>query len=144
MDIEIRKIEPNSTEYYKEVELRKEVLRKPLGIYFTEEQLKEEAYELHWGAYINDKLVGCILLKDVGNGIAKMRQVAVDISLQGKGIGKQMVLFFENFCRENGFSKIEMHARKYAVSFYEKLGYEKYGYEFIEVTIPHYKMRKTL
>ncbi len=144
MDIEIRKIEHNSTEYNKEVELRKDVLRRPLGIYFTEEQLKEEASELHWGAYINDKLVGCILLKDVGNGIAKMRQVAVDISLQGKSVGKQMVLFFENFCRENGFSKIEMHARKYAVPFYEKLGYEKYGDEFIEVTIPHYKMRKTL
>jgi predicted GNAT family N-acyltransferase len=37
-----------------------------------------------------------------------------------------------------------MHARKSAVGFYEKLGYEIEGDEFEEVTIPHYEMQKTL
>jgi predicted GNAT family N-acyltransferase len=37
-----------------------------------------------------------------------------------------------------------MHARKTAMGFYEKLGYEKIGDEFTEVTIPHYKMEKRL
>jgi hypothetical protein len=37
-----------------------------------------------------------------------------------------------------------MHARKTAVGFYEKQGYEILGDEFLEVSVPHYEMRKKL
>jgi len=37
-----------------------------------------------------------------------------------------------------------LNARKTAVGFYEKLGYEKIGEEFPEINIPHYKMRKIM
>jgi predicted GNAT family N-acyltransferase len=37
-----------------------------------------------------------------------------------------------------------MNARKTAVGFYEKLGYNAKGDEFEEVTIPHFLMEKTL
>jgi predicted GNAT family N-acyltransferase len=37
-----------------------------------------------------------------------------------------------------------LHARSTAVPFYAKLGYECVGDEFIEVTIPHWEMRKAL
>jgi predicted GNAT family N-acyltransferase len=144
MDINIKQIQYNSEEYKQEIALRIEVLRKPLGIYFTKEQLEEEKDEIHFAAFKNNKMIGCILIKDLGNGIAKMRQVAVATEHQKKGVGKKLVDFFEEFVREKGYKSIEMHARKYAVPFYEKLGYEKYGEEFLEVTIHHYKMRKNL
>ncbi|HRK60486.1 MAG TPA: GNAT family N-acetyltransferase, partial [Candidatus Kapabacteria bacterium] len=35
-------------------------------------------------------------------------------------------------------------ARKNVVGFYEKLGYSTYGEEYVEVTIPHINMKKTL
>jgi predicted GNAT family N-acyltransferase len=37
-----------------------------------------------------------------------------------------------------------MHARKNAVGFYEKMGYQVTGDEFTELTIPHYIMEKQL
>jgi predicted GNAT family N-acyltransferase len=37
-----------------------------------------------------------------------------------------------------------MHARKTAVPFYERIGYQVAGEEFLEVGIPHYEMRKLL
>jgi predicted GNAT family N-acyltransferase len=37
-----------------------------------------------------------------------------------------------------------MHARSTAIGFYEKMGYTVTGNEFVEVTIPHYTMQKTL
>ena len=43
-----------------------------------------------------------------------------------------------------GFVSLSLHARSIAVGFYEKLGYETVGDEFIEVSIPHRKMAKRL
>jgi predicted GNAT family N-acyltransferase len=37
-----------------------------------------------------------------------------------------------------------MHARKNAIGFYEKMGYQVTSEEFLEVTIPHVVMEKKL
>jgi predicted GNAT family N-acyltransferase len=34
--------------------------------------------------------------------------------------------------------------RKHTVDFFEKLGYQTVGEEFIEITIPHFEMHKEL
>jgi predicted GNAT family N-acyltransferase len=52
--------------------------------------------------------------------------------------------FAENVARDRGYKVLHMHARKSAVGFYKKLGYEVVGDEFEEVTIPHYEMQKNL
>ena len=70
--------------------------------------------------------------------------MAVVSGLQGKGIGKNILQFAENIARDRGYKKIIMHARKTATGFYEKLGYKITGPEFVEVTIPHYEMEKSL
>ena len=74
----------------------------------------------------------------------RLRQMAVLNDLQGKGIGKALMIFAENLARDRGYQKITMHARKNAIGFYEKMGYTKTGGEFIEITIPHYLMEKKL
>ena len=43
-----------------------------------------------------------------------------------------------------GFREMTLHARESVVGFYERLGYAAEGSPFIEVTIPHRAMRKTL
>jgi GNAT superfamily N-acetyltransferase len=70
--------------------------------------------------------------------------MAVLSGLQGKGIGRVLMTFAENIARDRGYRKINMHARKTAVGFYEKLGYSISGPEFEEVTIPHFEMEKEL
>ena len=142
MNIDIKQIAFGGTEHKKEIELRYRVLRQPLGLHYTQEQLAAEKDEFHFAAFEGDKLVGCLLMKTIGKEEIKMRQVAVDEDYQGKGVGKKLVLYSEKFTAENGFSLIILHARKSAVPFYEKLGYKIVGDEFIEVTLPHLKMKK--
>ncbi len=70
--------------------------------------------------------------------------MAVQNNLQGKGIGASMMNFAENVARDAGYKKIMMHARKTAIGFYKKLGYNVTGKEFLEVSIPHFVMEKKL
>jgi predicted GNAT family N-acyltransferase len=42
------------------------------------------------------------------------------------------------------YTTIILNARETAVKFYISLGYEIYGEPFVEVTLPHRKMKKTL
>ncbi len=142
MEIKIKQTAFGGDEQKKEIELRHKILRQPLGLYYTQEQLSAEKDEFHFAAFDGDKLVGCLLMKAIDKDEIKMRQVAVDEDYQGKGVGKALVLRSEKFASENGFSLITLHARKTAVLFYEKIGYKIVGDEFTEVTLSHFKMKK--
>ena len=126
------------------VDLRYQILRKPLGLEFTPDELEKEKEDILIGCFEDDKLEGCCLLTKTANGVVRLRQMAVTSGLQGKGLGRVLMMFAENIARDRGFRKITMHARKNALGFYEKLGYEVVGEEFLEVTIPHFEMQKDL
>lgn len=139
------RIIPHNTKQYGElVALRMDVLRRPLGLTFTAEQLAGEHNDIHVGAYENDQVVGCCVLTHYEAGILQLRQMAVSDAVQSKGIGRKLLVFAEEVAREKGYQILMMHARKVAIGFYEKCGYTIYGDEFIEVTIPHYHMQKQL
>ena len=143
-DFQINVISHNSPEYEVEVALRDLILRQPLGLTFSEDQLRAEADSCHIGCYIDGEMVGCLVLKPVEDGNVQMRQVAVAESVQGKGVGKQMVKYSETLAKKQGFLEMVLHARETAVPFYESLGYTKVGSRFIEVTLPHWAMAKVL
>lgn len=126
------------------ITLRNDILRKPLGLHFTQEELEKEKNEILIGAFEEDKMLGCCMLVKEEPKTCRLRQMAVLNNLQGKGIGRALMLFAETIARDRGFRKITMHARKTAVGFYERLGYKISGEEFKEVTIPHYVMEKKL
>ena len=137
-------IDHGTPEYQKMVQLRTEILRKPLGLSFTSEELEKEKENILIGAFEEDKLLGCCMLIPVNNIEIRLRQMAVLKNLQGKGIGQALMQFAENIARDHGHQKITMHARKSAASFFEKLGYKICGDEFFEISIPHFEMEKPL
>ncbi|KIC89199.1 GNAT family N-acetyltransferase [Flavihumibacter sp. ZG627] len=137
-------IDHGSPEYKQMVQLRLDILRKPLGLGFTPEELEKEKNEILIGAFEEEKMLACCMLIKEAPGVARLRQMAVMNNLQGKGIGRTMMNFAENIARDRGFKKVTMHARKTAIGFYEHLGYQVIGDEFTEVTIPHYVMEKKL
>jgi ribosomal protein S18 acetylase RimI-like enzyme len=137
-------IDHGSREYQQMVQLRNEILRRPLGLQLTPEELEKEKEEILIGAFEEEKMLGCCMLIKEAPASVRLRQMAVLNNLQGKGIGRALMQFAENIARDLGFQKITMHARKSAIGFYEKLGYEVCGQEFEEVTIPHYIMEKQL
>lgn len=134
-----------SPEYDEAVALRYEILRRPLGLDYTPEQLAEEWNQAHIAAFDPEgRIIGYLNLTPYTDGQVKMRQVAVAAAEQGRGVGKAMVAFSEEQARDHGFEKLVLHARDSAVPFYLKLGYQVEGDQFEEVTIPHYKMYKNL
>ncbi len=137
-------IDHGSAEYEQMVKLRDEILRKPLGLSFTREELDREKNNLHIVAYEDERMLGCCMLLEEDPETVRLRQMAVMNDLQGKGIGKALMQFAENLARDRGYKKITMHARKNALGFYEKMGYKTRGKEFEEITIPHYVMEKEL
>jgi N-acetylglutamate synthase-like GNAT family acetyltransferase len=140
----LRIIDHGTKEYQQMVNLRIEILRKPLGLSFEAEELEKEKEDVLMGAFEDEKMLGCCLLTRMDQHTMRLRQMAVPNSMQGKGIGRALMIFAENIARDLGYRKLCMHARKTAIGFYEKLGYAPNGEEFIEVTIPHYIMEKAL
>jgi len=140
----LKQIDHGSAEYKKMVELRKEILRKPLGLDFSEEELANEKHDTLIAAFDDDEMVGCCMLCKETDEKIKLRQMAVHEDVQGKGLGAAILHFAENIARDKGFKTIFMHARETAVGFYEKLGYQINSEVFKEVNIPHYVMEKRL
>jgi predicted GNAT family N-acyltransferase len=137
-------IDHGSKEYYQMVKLREDILRKPLGLSFTKEELEAEKNNLLMIAKEDDQMLGCCMLIEEDPQTVRLRQMAVLNDLQGKGVGRALMQFAENLARDRGYKRITMHARKNALGFYEKMGYRTVGEEFAEITIPHYIMEKEL
>ena len=137
-------IDHGSPEYDKMVKLRDEILRKPLGLAFSREELEKEKNDILVGAFEDDKILACCLLTQTDPETVRLRQMAVKNNQQGKGIGHSMILFAETLARDKGYKKLMMHARDSAIGFYEKQGYKTMGDQFIEVSIPHHVMEKIL
>lgn len=142
--MELLWVEHGSRAYLEAVQLRRQVLRLPLGLDFTEGQLAGECVDHHLAGFVGGRLVACLVLTDRGGHRVQMRQVAVSPSLQGQGLGAQLVKESEQFAARLGYTHMVLHARATAVPFYEKLGYTCEGEPFEEVSLPHREMIKFL
>jgi predicted GNAT family N-acyltransferase len=140
----LKQIDHGSKEYQQMVTLRMDILRKPLGLSFTNEELAKEKEDILIGAFDEDKILACCLLTKIDNATIKLRQMAVHNNVQGKGIGASMMSFAETVARDRGYKKLMMHARDTAIGFYEKFDFKVNGGEFIEVNVPHHIMEKKL
>lgn len=140
----IKIIDYGSREYDQMIELRKSVLRKPLGLTYSKEDLERDKNDLLIGAFEEDAMLACCILTRKEPGIFQLRQMAVDQRMQRNGVGATIMHFAENLAKDSGGKQVMMHARKTAIGFYEKLGYTADGDEFSEVGIPHVQMSKNL
>jgi predicted GNAT family N-acyltransferase len=128
-----------------ECELRNEVLRLPLGLNLFEEDLSQEAHQLHFGLFDQvQNLIACVIAVKYSATEAKIRQMAVKSAYAGQGVGRTLIQSLEDYLARRGITRLSMHARVSAVGFYEKLGYERVGHEFVEVCIPHTRMQKQI
>jgi GNAT superfamily N-acetyltransferase len=153
--LQLRLVDYGSKEYQATIALRQEILRKPLGLSFTEEQLASESESFHLACYHQDELVGCLILKPGRADLEtvteippekqiQVRQVAVAANMQGLGLGKKMMGFAETQAVGKGYRLIWLHARATALPFYETLEYKKAGELFEEIGLPHWSMYKEL
>jgi ribosomal protein S18 acetylase RimI-like enzyme len=145
--LRISEIAHGSQAYAQAVRLREAVLRRPLGLSFTQQELDDEAASHHIVAVEGDDdsaCVGCLVLLPVDAEVVRMRQVAVRPDRQRQQIGSALVAFAEQSARARGYREMVAHVREPAIPFYARLGYERRGSRFVEVTLPHFLMRKII
>ena len=142
--MQLRIIYTGTSEYKAMIDLRMKVLLDPVGIprsYINPEKEKED---ILIGAFDGEQLTGCCILTHVDQNMLQLRQMAVDDSLQNKGVGASIVGYAETIAKERGYSTLMMHARDTVMGFYERCGYHVDGEQFFEVGISHHKMKKQL
>ena len=142
--MEFVEIDWNSDLYSLEIELRARLLRAPLGLTFSSEELEAESAELHFALVDQDQVLACAVIVPLSSDLAKLRQMAVHENHQRQGLGSSLIRQIEPALQNRGFQQIELNAREEAVNFYQRLGYQTVGDRFMEVGIGHWKMYRQL
>ena len=140
----LEEAEFGSETYFGMLALRKRILRDPLNLEWTEEERSWEEKERHFGCAVEKRIVACLVIRSLSDGVVKLRQMAVDLDCQGAGFGRRLICGVEEVLAGEQISIIELHARETALGFYEKLGFTREGEKFLEVNIPHWKMCKRI
>ncbi len=143
--MQFHEIEWRTDLYQAEIALRDKLLRAPLGLTFTDEDLKAEANQLHFGI-VDDggSLIACAVIVPLSTNAVKLRQMAVETSHQRRGVGSALIQSIETTLLARHIDVVELHARESAIEFYQRLGYRELGPRFMEVSIPHQKMVKSI
>lgn len=141
---ETRAVPFGSAEHDQLIALRDAVLRRPLGLALSSADLQAERDSFHLGCWCDGHLVACVVLKPLGAGRMRLRQMAVAEAFERRGFGAQMVREAEAFARQQGCDEFILHARQTAAGFYRKLGYVSEGEPFTEIGLPHVLMRRSL
>lgn len=77
-------------------------------------------------------------------GTSKIGRMAVDRTLRGGRLGRDVLQALTETARERGDAEVVLHAQRSAEGFYARLGYTVLGEPFEEANIPHVTMFKRL
>ncbi|HHN77242.1 MAG TPA: GNAT family N-acetyltransferase [Phycisphaerales bacterium] len=151
--IEIRHIMPDDPLYAQETALRERVLLTGAGYDFesfrrdypyedTAEHFVAVTTHTNAGSPVEVVIGTALLIPDHPEpGRGKVTQVAVDPQRQGEGIGRRLMVTLESHAfGALGLREVYCHAQNTAMGFYQRLGWQIEGDEFIEAGIPHHKM----
>lgn len=134
-----------AAEWDKYYDLRYRILREPLGKERGSERNDGDEAGIHFAVFDGESILAIARLDRVDDTVCQVRFVAVETTIQGKGLGKKIMDAVEKRGTEKGYSKLILHARDYALPFYEKLGYTLLGpsYKLFDV-LQHFEMEKQL
>ena len=131
MEITLQKIAATETH-----ELRQRILRPHQPIEEMVYPLDRLTDSYHAGAFLDGKLKGIVSLYPESQdgtthkGDWRLRGMAVDRELQGRGIGKDLVRIALDHARSQFGKNVWCNARTSAMGFYLGLGFESLGEEF--------------
>jgi GNAT superfamily N-acetyltransferase len=78
----------------------------------------------------NQQVIGCVHLKEEGNGGLYFGMLTVSPILQAKGLGKEIIKHVESVAREKNCNRIRISVipqRKELIAFYERRGFVSTG-----------------
>jgi GNAT superfamily N-acetyltransferase len=128
--------------YRQALRLREGILRAPLGLNVSDEDVYDDGMRQHFCAVSCGAVVGTVSLRPLDEATLHLKQMAVDEAKRRMRIGAQLLAHAEAWAAQAGFRL--MIARVGAEGFYLKLGYAQEGGAFEENTIPHVRVIKRL
>ncbi len=143
-NIQVKEIEAVDT-----LALRTSILRQDIPL-STSFEGDDSNSTIHVGAFLEGEIVGiCSFMKSRSSFIEgtqyQLRGMAISKKSQGKGIGSMMLAMGLERIKEKGISFLWCKARKEALGFYKKQGFEIVGSPFeIEYIGWHYTMFKKI
>lgn len=144
MAVVVDQVRFGSYHYKESLDLRRQVLRKPLGLDYSADDLAAEANHIHFIALKDGILAGALYLSPVDAKTVKLRQMCVEDTFRRQHIGALMMRHAERWARHKGYAVMALDARVTAQLFYEKSGFKPEGSTFEQVTLPHIRMVKAL
>ncbi len=118
-------------------------------IVFMEEQGFENEYDeiddkcIFITLYDKNHCIGCIrTFKDEEEGVWIFGRLALLKEYRGKHLGKEIVLYAEQYLKQYHIKEIHLHAQCTKISFYESMGYEPYGDIDLDEGMEHIWMKK--
>jgi GNAT superfamily N-acetyltransferase len=91
--------------------------------------LSEDEKGLHYGLFIDDRLISVVSLF-VDHNEAQFRKFATVSEQQGKGIGTALLTHLMKEVQSMGITRLWCNARTEKASFYQKFGFQKTNQEF--------------
>ncbi|MCL6667249.1 GNAT family N-acetyltransferase [Streptomyces panaciradicis] len=104
--------------------------------------VREDGFTLGTGRLLHGEAATAKVGGDLSVG--SLGRLAVAREARGLGIGVALVRAIEDAARARGLTAVDLHAQTHALGFYERLGYEAYGPEYLEAGIAHRAMRRAL
>ncbi len=78
-------------------------------------------------AKLNSEIIGVIILNETNSNTIEIKNIAIKKSFQGKGIGKKLLRFTANTCRQMNFHKMIIGTGNSSIgqlTLYQKEGFE--------------------
>lgn len=130
--------------YTDALHIRHDVFIIEQGVSLEEEIDDLENQTEHLVVYENGQPVAAARMLAIDPQTYKAQRVSVLKDARGQGYGAELMQQMELRAKELGGQKITLGAQNTAIPFYEKLGYEVEGDEFLDAGIPHHTMSKSL
>jgi len=106
----------------------------------TDEWENSSTYYL---AIDGEKVLGTARWRLIDNQTAKIERVAILKEARGQGVGTELMRYLlQDIDSQPNIQTIKLGSQNSAIPFYEKLGFQVIGEEYLDAGIPHHFMLK--
>ncbi|MDX7999210.1 GNAT family N-acetyltransferase [Xenorhabdus sp. Reich] len=118
-------------------EIRKQVFADEQGFSAEMDIDEYDDIALHVVVFDGEKPIGVLRVIVKDSNIIKVGRVAVLKDYRGRGVGRKVMEYIEDYGRKNNITTIELSSQCHAQSFYESLGYQAQGEIYLEEGAEH-------
>jgi GNAT superfamily N-acetyltransferase len=96
---------------------------------------------------VSGPIVGCIRIQQLDHRLGEFGMLAADPARRGKGVGRELIRFAEDRCRQRGMAVMQLEVlvprgwshpvKEFLHAWYTRIGYEPVRRGSIEESYPH-------